>query len=170
MSLTQTIIGLLIAAIVTIAGVKGMNYVDTAKANGEIQELTELRANTAKLASNIGTNFSGYTNTTLIPINFFQPSRVSGTTVYNQWKGTVTAAPDGVSATGANDALSFTYTGVPSNACKEIVQGVFNFAAKIVVGTTTIKSLAVPTLSTANVATACDAGADNVTIAYTFTK
>ncbi len=174
MSPVQIIIGLLISAIVALASIMGLKYVNVAKAQNDIQELTTLSGATAKLATNIGTSFSGYTEQQLAELNFFPSNRVSGYsgsyTIYNQWKGKITAAADGVAVAGANDALAFTYTGVPTDACLEIVQGIFSSADKIVVAGTTVKSLATPKLNTANVATACKTGADNVSITYSFTR
>jgi hypothetical protein len=87
----------------------------------------------------------------------------------NQWKGTISVAPASIASASSNDALAFTYTGVPTDACKEVVQSAAQIAAVISIGGTTVKSNG-GTLSVANMITQCNAGADNTTIVYTMSR
>jgi PilS N terminal len=144
-----------------------------AKADADIQELSSLRAATVKLGANQGGNFSSIDTATVAGLSFFNANRVSGsgatTSVMNQWKGTISVAPASIASASSNDALAFTYTGVPTDACKEVVQSAAQIAAVISIGGTTVKSNG-GTLSVANMITQCNAGADNTSIVYTMSR
>jgi len=167
----QIMVGVLISAILILGGVGLIKYVEKSKVNNDLSELADLKAATVSYGSNNGGTFAGLTNEIAIGLDFFQRSRVSGTagsrTVQNQWKGTVTAAPASINI--PNDGASYTYTGVPSAACKDLAQGAASIATVIRVGTTEVKSSGGnPVLN--SIITACDEGADNVTIAYLMSK
>jgi hypothetical protein len=167
----NSIIALIISAIVTTAGYLGFKYVEDAKVDNEISEISSLKASTIMLAQGRGTDFTGIDLATVAGLNFFPNSRVSGsggsTVVLNQWKGVITVAPATVIST--NDSLVFSYSGVPTYACKSLVTPLANVATAIAIGGTTVKSNG-GVLNLSNAITACNAGADNATIAYTLSR
>jgi hypothetical protein len=168
----QIMVGVLISAILILGGIGLIRYIDKAKVNNDLSELTELKARTVAYASSHGGNFAGFTQELAIGLDFFPPNRVSGATgsrvVANQWKGNITVAPG--TASVANDALSFAYSGVPSSACKELVLQVGNIASVITINGTTNVKMNGAAINEAAAIAACDAGADNASIAYALTK
>lgn len=170
-STIQIMVGLLVSGIVIIGGIGLIRWIDTAKVNNDIGELTDLKARTVSYSLNRNGNFTGVTHEVLIGMDFFPVNRVSGSTgsrvVQNQWKGLITSAPATTATT--NDSLQFTYTGVPSGACKDVVSKAAQIATAITVGGTAVK----PSLGTLNETTmisSCDQGNDNVTIAYVLNR
>lgn len=167
----NAVIALIISSIVTAAAYLGFKYVDDAKVDNEIGEIASLRASTIQLAQGRGTDFTGIDLATTAGLNFFPNQRVSGagasTVVLNQWKGTIAVAPATVIST--NDSLAFTYTGVPTYACKSLSTPVANIATEIAIGGTTVKSNGTALDLTSAIAQ-CNAGADNVTMAYTVSR
>lgn len=167
----QIMIGVLISALLILGGVGLIKYIDKTKVNNDLSELATLKTETVSYGSRNGGSFAGYTHEVGIGLDFFPRSRVSGATgsriVQNQWKGVITSAPATINI--ANDGIAYTYTGVPSGACKDLAQQAGDVAAIVTVGGTVVKAVAAnPVL--ASVITACDAGNDNVTIAYSMTK
>lgn len=167
----QIMVGVLISAILIMGGVGLIKYVEKSKVNNDLSELADLKASVVSYGSNNGGTFAGLTQEIAIGLDFYPASRVSGTTgsrvVQNQWKGTIVAAPATINI--ANDGASFTYTGVPSSACKELAQGASSIAAIIRVGNTVVKAVgAAPVLN--SIITACDAGNDNVSMTYLMSK
>jgi len=172
-ALIPYIIGLLISAILAGSGIYAYQYVNQAKADADIQEISALRAATVKLAANQGGNFASIDTATVAGLGFFPANRVSvsgsTTTVLNQWKGTITVAAASIASSGSNDALAFTYTGYPTDACKEVVQSAAQIAAVVSIGGTTVKANG-GNLNVATMITQCNAGADNATIVYTISR
>jgi hypothetical protein len=168
----QIMVGVLISAILILGGMGLMRYIDKAKVNNELNELSELKARTVSYGSQHGGNFAGFTQELAIGFDFFPANRVSGAAgsrvIQNQWKGTITVAPTIVNF--ANDSVLYTSSGVPSGACKDTAMQVGAIAAKIVVGTTTVKAGPTAALDEAALITACDAAADNASLAYSMTK
>jgi len=167
----QIMIGVLISALLILGGVGLIKYIDKTKVNNDLSELATLKTETVSYGSRNGGTFSGYTHEVGIGLDFFPRSRVSGAAgsrvVQNQWKGLVTSAPTTINL--ANDGIAYTYTGVPSGACKDLAQQAGDIAAVITVGGVSVKAVgANPVLAT--IITQCDAGSDNVTIAYLMTK
>jgi PilS N terminal len=167
----QIVLGLIVMAILTVAALAGFKYVTQTKAANEIQELSELKTATVSLGVSTGTNFSSVVMSNLTQLNFFPAARVSGTgastVVLNQWKGTITVAPTTLVSTA--DSLDFTYTGVPTDACSYIVEQIGNLADQVSIGGTIVKALG----GTINLTTAyaqCNAGANNVTMDYVFSR
>lgn len=167
----SSVIALIISAIVTAAAYLGFKYVDDAKVDNEIGEIASLRASTIQLAQGRGTDFTDIDLATIAGLNFFPNQRVSGTgtstVVLNQWKGTITVAPATVVST--NDSIIFTYTGVPTYACKSLSTPVSNIATEITIGGTKVQSNGVA-LNLASAIARCNAGADNVKMAYTVSR
>lgn len=172
-ALIPYIIGLLISAILAASGIYAYQYVNQAKADADIQEISALRAATVKLAANQGGNFASIDTATVAGLGFFPANRVTGTgastVVLNQWKGTITVAPASIASASSNDALAFTYTGYPTDACKEVVQSAASIAAIVSIGGTTVKANG-GTLNVANMITQCASGADNATVVYTISR
>ena len=168
----QIMVGVLISAILILGGMGMMRYIDKSKVNNDLNELSEYKAATVSYGSKHGGTFAGFTQELAVGLDFFNPNRVSGAVgsrlVQNQWKGDVTVQPATVNI--ANDALVFTFTGVPSSACKDTVMQAGNVAAKILIGATTVKTSAVTPVDEAATVTACDAAADNASISYSMTK
>lgn len=167
----NTVIALIISGVVTAAAVAYFKYVDDAKIDNEINEVSALRASTVQLAQNMGTDFTSVTLSTVAGLNFFPAARVSGTgaatVVLNQWKGTITVAP--ATTISNNDSLVFTYTGVPTYACKGLFTPAANIAVAIDIGGTQVKSNGTA-LNTATAIAQCDASNNNATIAYTMSR
>lgn len=170
-SILTVVIVLIIGAILITGALLSLRFVDEAKVQNELQELTSLRGSTMLFAQQRGTNFTGVDLATITRLNFFPPERVSGTgatvTVANQWKGTVTVAP--TTTVSTNDSLAFTYTGVPSAACNSLMTPAANIATAISVGGTAVKTNG-GTLALATAQDQCTAASDNATIVYTFSK
>lgn len=169
--LLNAIITLIIMAVIATAGYMGFKYVEDAKVANEISEISSLKASTVLLAQGRGADFTGIDLATVAGLNFFPNSRVSGTggstRVLNQWKGVITVAPATVIST--NDSLVFTYTGVPTYACKSLVTPLANVATAIAIGGTAVKVNG-GTLSLADSIAQCNAAADNASIAYTLSR
>ncbi|KAA0178815.1 hypothetical protein FX016_23060 [Cupriavidus gilardii] len=164
----QLTIGLAVVALAVAGAIAGMQKMEQAKANDELSELGDLKLQVAQYAATRGGDFTGV-NTSLCANYFFDKSRYSGsgasTTIQNRWKGTITCAP--ATSVSANDSLAFTYTGVPTYACKRIMQMVK--AEIITIGGTSVKALG-GNVNEATAITQCDAGNDNATIVYTFAR
>jgi Tfp pilus assembly protein PilV len=167
----QIMVGVLISAILILGGIGLIRYIDKAKVNNDLSELTELKARTVAYGASHGGNFAGFTNELAVGLDFFPTNRVSGAagarTVANQWKGAITVA---VASTNIQaDSLLFTYTGVPSTACKELVIQAASIASFITVNSATVKDTAAMVNEGAAI-TACDGSNDNASIAYAMTK
>ena len=170
-SILTVVIVLIIGAILIAGALMSLRFVDEAKVQNELNELTSLRGSTMLFAQQRGTNFAGVDLATITRLNFFPAERVTGTgtsvTVANQWKGLITVAP--ATTISTNDSLAFTYTGVPTAACSSLMTPAANIATAISVGGTTVKSNG-GTLALATAQDQCTAAADNATIVYTFAK
>ena len=170
-ALIPTIIAIIITAILTAGAVIGLKWIDDAKVSNELEELASLKTSTIKQGVSMGGNFATIDTPTLAQLNFFPSLRVTGTgtstVVLNQWKGTITAAPTTTIST--SDSIAYTYTGIPTYACRGVVQDAANIAIAITVGTTVVKSNG-GTLNLATALSQCTTGADNVTMIYTFSR
>lgn len=170
-ALIPTIIAIIITAILAAGAVIGLRWIDDAKVSNELQELASLKTATIKQGVSMGGNFSAIDTPTLAQLNFFPAVRVSGTgtstLVLNQWKGTIAAAP--ATTISPSDSIAFTYTGVPTYACRSLIQDAANVAIAISIGSTVVKANG-GTLNLATALAQCTAGADNVTMIYTFSR
>lgn len=167
----QIMVGVLISAILILGGIGLIRYIDRAKVNNDINELTELKARTVAYGASHGGNFANVTQELAIGLDFFPANRVSGATgsrvVSNQWQGNIKVYPTTVLL--PNDALTFEYTGIPNAACKELVMQTANIATVISVGSTVLKFGNEP-VNEAGAVMICDNHADNATLLYAFTK
>lgn len=168
----QIMVGVLISAILILGGMGLIRYIDKSKVNNDLSELSELKARTVAYGSQHGGTFSNFTQELAIGLDFFPANRVSGATgsrtVSNQWKGEITTAPTTVNF--SNDAVLYTYSGVPSGACKDVALQAGAVAAMIRVGSTVVKSGSTAALDETGLITACDAAADNASLGYSMTK
>lgn len=168
----QTAITLMVGVILLIGTVGAYKYIGQAKIGNEINELSDIKNATVRYGQSVGLFTS--TNATiavLTGLNFFPSHNVtsSGTasaTVSNQWGGTVTPAVGTINTAG--DSLVFTYTGITTDACRELVTKLDNVASVITVGATTTKAAGASTVASTAIA-ACAAG-DNLTMSYTFAR
>nr|WDE72707.1 hypothetical protein [Cupriavidus gilardii] len=157
-----------VAMLFLLQALPGFQKLEDTKVNGEVQQLGDLRAKTAEYGASRGGNFAGV-DTNLCANYFFSPAEFSGTgagtTINNRWKGTITCAP--ATTVSANDSLVWTFTGVPTYACKQLARQVP--AVAISINGTAVLSLGTP-LNEAAAINQCDAAADSATMAYTFTR
>lgn len=170
----QIAIGILVGVILLLGSLGGYQYITQAKVDNEISILNELKASTVRYGQVAGA-FSD-TNVTLSILNgqnFFNSAGlvVTGTAaapaVNNQWSGTVTVAVG--TANVAGDAIAFTFTRVPRNACNELGTKVDNLAATVTIGGTTTKAVGAGS-NAATVTAQCAAGGESNTIVYTLAK
>ncbi|MGT2457767.1 type 4 pilus major pilin [Cupriavidus basilensis] len=168
MTTLQITIGLAVVALAIAGAIKGINKMEQAKANDELNELGDLKLQVAQYAASRGGDFTGV-DTNLCANYFFDKASVSGTgastKITNRWKGTVTCAP--ATTISTNDSLAFTYTGVPAYGCKRVMQMVK--AEGVTIGGTSVKTFDTAMNESAAI-TQCDAGADSATIVYTFAR
>jgi prepilin-type N-terminal cleavage/methylation domain-containing protein len=143
------------------------------RANGEVAELPAIATKISRAYAN-QPNFSTLTHANVVGLQVFPDNQVSGTTVTNRWGGTVTVASIG--ATGlvsAHDAFTITSTGVPSDECVQLGQGLERAARVISVtpkgGAATSVKADGAKLDLGALGTACKA-ATSATMVYTFGK
>jgi len=168
----QVAIGLMVGVILLIGAIGAYQYINQAKVNNDIAELTDLKNSTVRYGQSVGTFTS--TNSTiaiLTSLNFFPNPRVTGSgtaaaAVTNQWGGAITTALGTVNTAG--DSLVFTYTGVPTAACRELVTKLDNIATTVSVGGTVTKAAGATTVA-ATAIPLCVTG-DNQTLAYTMSR
>lgn len=166
----QIAIGILVTIIALLGALSGYQYIQQAKVNNEISMLTDLKSATIRLGGGrplfTGTEI---TVANLSGMNFFQGAglTVTGATVSNQWGGTVTPSVGTISQAG--DSLTFTFTGVPTGACRELGTKVDNIAARVEIGGTETKAPG-GTTAIGDVVTGCNSATDSNTIAYTFAR
>lgn len=164
----QLTIGLAVVALAIAGAIAGIQKMEQAKANDELNELGDLKLQVAQYAASRGGDFTGV-DTNLCGNYFFDKARVSGTgastKISNRWKGTITCAP--ATSISTNDSLAFTYTGVPAYGCKRVMQMVK--AESVTIGGTSVKALG-GNLDESTAITQCDAGSDNATVVYTFAR
>jgi hypothetical protein len=167
----QIMVGVLISAILILGGIGLIRYIDKAKVNNDLSELTELKARTVAYGSSHGGSFVGFTQELAVGLDFFPANRVAGATgartVANQWKGDIKVSP--ATLLVGNDSLLFTYSGVPSSACKELVFQAATVATWIQVNNSVAKPLSGP-VDEATTVSACDLAPDNAVIGYAMTK
>lgn len=168
-SIITIMVVLIVGAIILLGGTNSLKYIESSKVANDLDELNDLRASTISYGNNRGGNFTGVSLATLAGLEFFPAARVTGTgastAVTNQWKGNVTVAAATVINT--NDAIAYTYTGVPSSACKKLGMDAARIVNLIRVGSTTVKATTTGAVNEANLTTACDAANDNASITYT---
>ncbi len=140
------------------------------RANDEAKALSQTILDIQRLYNN-RSSYTGATALGLVGNGVFPAERVpssTGSTVNNRWGGTVT--PSLTTLVTTNDAITLTYSSVPQLECNSLVTQVERSAAKIAVGTTTVKtySAAGGTLDINTLGTACAANGNTNSIAFTF--
>ena len=168
----QIMLAILIGAILLLGGLGLTRWIDKTKVNNDLAELSELKARTVTYGSQHGGTFAGFTQEMAIGFDFFPSNRISGAVgsrvIQNQWKGQITVVPHTINI--ANDGLLYTYTGVPSSACKDLAMQAGTIAARMAVGVVTVKASPVAALDEDALIKACDAASDNASLLYAMTK
>lgn len=167
----QLIVFIVVSGILLLGGISLLRQIDKAKVNNDVQELTDLKARTVAYGGQRGGSFTGVTIDTLAGLDFFPANRVAGAagarTVQNQWKGTVAAAP--ATTITAGDSIEYTYSGVPTSACKDLAQNLVTVAAVISINGTAVKANG-GALNEGTMITQCESAPDNASIAYRMTR
>lgn len=168
----QTAITLLVGSIMLLGAIGAYQYIGEAKVGNDITELSDLKNATIRYGQSVGVfTATNSTPAVLTSLNFFQSSRVTGSgtdaaVVRNQWGGTI--VPSLGNITNAGDSLVFTYTAVPTSACRELVTKLDNVVTAITVGGTTAKAAGLATVP-AVALPLCVTG-DGLTMAYTLAR
>lgn len=168
-----TLIELLIALVIGATILFGVFYVaqvvsQKSKVSDAVQSMNTIVADTSSLYQSVG-NYSGVSASALINNGKIPASMVSGTTIQNQFGGTIT--PTAVPFNGGiNNAVQYSYTNVPKDSCSSMVQALSGTFDRIVVGGTTVLdkgagTLAGNQLNVNGLGTAC--GVANVVILFT---
>jgi len=158
----QLAIGMIVAVLILLGSIAGYKYIDQSKVNNELTILTDLKAATTRYGQFTGTfTSSNMTTAILTGLNFFPNNSTT-----NQWGGTISAAVGTTSVAG--DSIDFTFTNVPTYACKELGTKVDNIASIVTIGSTKTKAAGAAS-TPLSVTTACATG-DNNTIIYTLTQ
>ena len=129
---------LVVAVIGMFAYSKFMGQNQEVLASQESDNVTTYVSKTKKAYTN-DSNFSTVTTDALRTNGIFPRSMVQGTTVVNNYQGTVTAAPNTVS--NADDSVLFTSTNYTQEGCREIVPKIAAVAQLISVNGTVVKPL-----------------------------
>jgi hypothetical protein len=168
----QTAITLLVGSIMLLGAVGAYQYIGEAKASNDITELSDLKNATIRYGQSVGVfTAANSTASILTSLNFFQASRVTGSgtdgaVIQNQWGGTITPSLGNISNSG--DSLVYTYTAIPTSACRELVVKLDSIATAISIGGKTAKAAGLATVP-AVALPLCVAG-DGLTIAYTLAR
>jgi len=111
-------------------------------------------------------NFTGVSPQVLINNRIPPQQMISGTNIVSPWNTNIAVAP--VTINNPNDAVRFTYTGVPSEDCSNFVQAAEGSFGRVTVAGTVVKNLyanPVVPLNIATLGTQC-ASAQTVTINF----
>lgn len=145
-------IGILITAIVLMGGTGAMKFANKAKVNNELQLLNSLKTNTMRYGAAVGAfrdPITGLDNgkvtlANLLNMGFFNNPTLSintaGTTLYNQWGGTITVASNTLNTGDYGDSIVFTFNGVPQEQCVSIASKVDDIAEAVTVNGTPTKT------------------------------
>ena len=168
----QTAIALMVGVILLIGAIGAYQYISQAKVNNDLAEIADLKNATVRYGQSVGT-FTATNDTVAIltSLSFFPSPRVTGSgtaaaVITNQWGGTIVPSLGTVNTAG--DSLVYTYTGVPTSACRELVTKLDNIATVVTVGGATTKAAGAATVA-ATAIPLCVAG-DNQTLAYTMSR
>lgn len=136
------------------------------RANAEISEIPTIATKIQRAYANRPT-FAGMNQATVIGLKAFPDSSVTGAVISNRWGGLVTVAP--ATLVVANDAFTITTTGVPSEECVQVGQGLETVARSIAIPAGTPVKTDGVALNLTTLGTQCDLGATTA-IVYTFGK
>jgi len=161
-SLIELLLVIGIIGLITVAVVSRYSDAQAASKAQKAQDAI-LRITTAvKRIYQLNPNYVGLTPAVLINHRGVPAEMVTGTTITNQWGGTVLIAPTNVSG-GRNNAFTVTWPSVPENECARIITTVSSAADKVTVGTTDVKALgAAGGVNPATVGTACANSANSL--------
>jgi len=167
----QIMLGVLISAIMLLGGLEMYHWVDQAKIDADIRDLTEYKKKTKSLAAR-DTTFAGVNHEVLIDMDFFGFASVIGQpgsprVVANRWGGSIYSSVG--SYRTPNDSLLFTFSGVPSKACKQLGLQAASLADAIQVSGTWVKWGANPADEQQLIVT-CDSNPGNAAITFFFSK
>lgn len=170
----QIAIGILVGVIVLLGSLSGYQYISQAKVNNEITTLGDLKSATVRYGQFAGLfTPANVTEAILNGQNFFNTAGLVVTgaaatpTITNQWGGTVTVAVG--TANVAGDAIAFTFSNVPGDACRQLGTRVDNVAAVVSINAVNTKAAGAPT-NVGTVTTQCAAGGAANTLVYTMTR
>jgi len=161
-SLIELLLVIAIFGVITLAVVS--RYAD-AQAASKAQKAQDaiLRITTAvKQIYQLNPNYTGLTPVVVINNRGVPAEMITGTTITNQWGGTVLIASTNVSG-GRNNAFAVTWPSVPQNECTKIITAVASAVDIVTVGSTAVKALgAAGGANPATVGTACANNANSL--------
>lgn len=139
----------------------GMGKMTQSKVANEVQYDTDLSTRVKAYSAQVGLFTSTNANqAALVGRGFFPQAQVSGTTITNQWNGTVTTAIGTINTAG--DAIDVTSPNVPVADCKQLGTSLDQVVSKLTINGTVVKPIGSPT-DPAKVDAACT-GTNNVFI------
>ncbi len=138
----QIAIGILVSIIALVGSFGGFQYVAQAKVNTDINILADLKTSTVRYGSTLGPGgFIATTNVTMAQLNnlgFFALTGLtvaSDASVKNQYNGAVAVAvAANTDIEPGTEGLNFTFSGLPSAACRDIASRIDNIAHSIKAG------------------------------------
>lgn len=170
----QIAIGILVGVIVLLGSLSGYQYISQAKVNNEITTLGDLKSATVRYGQFAGLfTAANVTEAILNGQNFFNTAGLVVTgapaapVITNQWGGTVTVGVG--TANVAGDAIDFTFSNVPGDACRQLGTRVDNVAAVVSINAGNTKAAGAQT-NVGTVTTQCATPGDANTIIYTMTR
>lgn len=155
-----------VAALVIIGGaVAGYttvtNYLSTNKEQSNISSfIGKIRAKYANAPDFSGVTINGLRNNDIFP-----DSMVSGTTVHNQFNGSVTVAV-GNTASGTNDLLTFTSSNYPKKTCTSLPDMLDITSYSVSINGTQVKAAGSP-INRDTVGTACAGDVNSIVFSMT---
>jgi hypothetical protein len=165
----QIAIGIAVAGLALVGGLILIKYPEKMKSTNEMTEISDLRSSSVTYATNHGGLYTGMTLDLACKHGFFPDGRCNGTgagtTVSNQWGGSVTVGI--VTINAGNDGLKWTYSGLSNQTCIDQISTMWNVMAKIDVGSTAVKTASNQALDDATAATACSGAGNNASISWT---
>lgn len=138
LTLTESLLVLAIGAAVAVLAYGGYKF-----ATNSVTVSSQTRATTQLVASikrvfGIANDYSTVTNQNIINARIVpEEFKISGTTIYNRWTGTVTAAVGNQAGGTPLTQFKITITQVPRDSCAEFVSGLTSAATTLWVNGTT---------------------------------
>ncbi len=135
LTLIETVIALLIGAVVIAGAVIGYQVIYGSKAQNDAQLLSQA-AQCARTTYNNSPDFSGANISTLAGNGCFPPANVSGSVGSQTVKDTngysITAAPTTLQT--SNDSIAFTISAVPTSVCTQVLAALAPSASQLSAG------------------------------------
>lgn len=161
LTVVELVIAITLSLLVVAAGIVGASkFVAANKVSQTLEELPLIFTKTQKVYSSAA-NYSGISITNLVNNRVFPADLVTaGTppTVANRMGGAITVAAGTISV--ANDGAAFSLSGLPEEACVDIVNGMQASAARVSVDGSVVKPIN-GTLDIPGLGTACNDSASN---------